>query len=72
MYVDRFLRSDGHFRKLRVGGDNRDRTGNLRRARAALSQLSYIPFSLDITSGLTIHAGQGPVMVGLSGVEPLT
>ena len=25
------------------GGDNRDRTGNLRRARAALSQLSYIP-----------------------------
>ena len=24
-------------------GDNRDRTGNLRRARAALSQLSYIP-----------------------------
>ena len=25
------------------GGDNRARTGNLRRARAALSQLSYIP-----------------------------
>jgi hypothetical protein len=24
-------------------GDNRDRTGNLRRAKAALSQLSYIP-----------------------------
>ena len=26
-----------------LGGDNRARTGNLRRARAALSQLSYIP-----------------------------
>ena len=26
-----------------IGGDNRARTGNLRRARAALSQLSYIP-----------------------------
>jgi hypothetical protein len=28
---------------LLSGGDNRARTGNLRRARAALSQLSYIP-----------------------------
>ena len=26
-----------------TGGDNRDRTGNLRLAGAALSQLSYIP-----------------------------
>ncbi len=29
--------------RLLIGGDNRARTGNLRRARAALSQLSYIP-----------------------------
>ena len=28
-------------------GDDRDRTGNLRRARAALSQLSYIPSGSD-------------------------
>ena len=28
---------------ISFGGDNRDRTGNLRLARAALSQLSYIP-----------------------------
>jgi hypothetical protein len=27
-----------------IGGDNRNRTGDLRLARAALSQLSYIPF----------------------------
>ena len=30
------------------GGDNRARTGNLRRARAALSQLSYIPGACSI------------------------
>ena len=28
---------------ISFGGDNRDRTGNLRLARAALSHLSYIP-----------------------------
>jgi hypothetical protein len=28
---------------ISVGGDNRDRTGNLRLAKPALSQLSYIP-----------------------------
>ena len=28
------------------GGDERDRTADLRRARAALSQLSYIPISI--------------------------
>ena len=38
------------------GGDSRDRTGNLRLAKPALSQLSYIPRNL----------------VGLSGLEPLT
>jgi hypothetical protein len=41
------------------GGDNRDRTGDLSLAKAALSQLSYIP---------KIYIN----MVGLSGFEPLT
>ena len=42
--------------RIAPGGDSRDRTGNLRLAKPALSQLSYIPGSL----------------VGLSGLEPLT
>ena len=45
-----------HLRMAKYG-DNRDRTGDLRLAKPALSQLSYIP---------------GFLMVGLSGVEPLT
>lgn len=40
-----------------TGGADRDRTGDLRLAKAALYQLSYSP---------------GGVMVGLSGFEPLT
>jgi hypothetical protein len=40
------------------GGDERDRTAGLRRARAALSRLSYIPIRL--------------IVVGLPGVEPGT
>ena len=43
------------------GGDERGRTANLCLARAALSQLSYIP---DLTSSSEV--------VGLSGLEPLT
>ena len=43
--------------RMAKNGDNRDRTGDLRLAKPALSQLSYIP---------------GFHMVGLSGVEPLT
>jgi hypothetical protein len=35
-----------------IGGDNRARTGNLRRARAALSQLSYIPKPVDLSLNL--------------------
>ena len=42
------------------GGDNRDRTGDLSLAKAALSQLSYIPLLRDM------------ILVGLSGFEPLT
>ncbi len=45
--------------KFIFGGDNRDRTGDLRLAKPALSHLSYIP---KIFCNL----------VGLSGVEPLT
>jgi hypothetical protein len=41
-----------------AGGDDRARTGNLRRARAMLSQLSYVPSS---------HS-----LVGPAGVEPAT
>ena len=43
-----------------VGGAGRDRTDDLRLAKAALPQLSYSPICLD----------QG--LVGLSGFEPLT
>jgi hypothetical protein len=43
-----------------VGGAGRDRTDDLRLAKAALPQLSYSPVGL----------GQG--LVGLSGFEPLT
>jgi hypothetical protein len=35
-------------RLLIVGGDDRDRTDNLRLAKAALSQLSYIPNAKSI------------------------
>ena len=46
------------------GGDERTRTANLSLAKAALSQLSYIP------------CGRAPsplaMLVGLSGLEPLT
>ncbi len=37
---------DRHLGDRKIGGDERDRTAGLRRARAALSQLSYIPISL--------------------------
>lgn len=39
------------------GGGERDRTDDLLRARQALSQLSYTP---------------NPIMVGLTGLEPVT
>ena len=58
IYRSRSGRLDSSRRALRphAGGDSRDRTGNLRLAKPALSQLSYIPDE----------------MVGLSGIEPLT
>ena len=49
------------------GGDKRDRTADLLRARQALSQLSYIPISSKhYASSLTLR------VVGLSGLEPPT
>ena len=50
------------FFPLKRGGDERTRTANLSLAKAALSQLSYIPPARRPT---------GP-LVGLSGFEPLT
>ena len=47
--------------RLHDGGDNRDRTGNLRLAKPALSQLSYIPAIPDPVPGRN--------MVGLGRVE---
>ena len=44
-----------------IGGDERGRTANLCLARAALSQLSYIPYLTSFSE-----------VVGLSGFEPLT
>ena len=53
-----------------LGGDDRVRTDDLRLARAALSQLSYIP-------GNSIEVGLAPspfqsMVVGPSGLEPPT
>ena len=49
---------------LMNGGAGRDRTGGLRLAKPALSQLSYSPAEKKPLAGRR--------MVGLSGVEPLT
>ena len=46
------------------GGDEGTRTPGIRLAKAALSQLSYIP----VLCGLTLYR----VQVGLSGLEPET
>ena len=53
---------------VRIGGDKRDRTADLLRARQALSQLSYIPNP----SFPTVPFASFSLMVGLSGLEPPT
>ena len=54
-------------RRLWIGpGDNRARTGNLRRAKAALSQLSYVP------ARSRNRSQAGPGFPGLSGGWPET
>ena len=54
-------------------GAKRDRTVNLRLARAALSQLSYSPL-IKIIKGRSVQQKTKRITlnVGLSGVEPLT
>ena len=56
------------------GGDNRDRTGDLSLAKAALSHLSYIPCRITTKFRLGPMTAKEAVMflVGLSGFEPLT
>ena len=49
------------------GGADRDRTGDLRRAKPALSQLSYSPSPLR-----SARISRPEILVGLSGFEPLT
>ena len=51
---------------VKYGGDKRDRTADLLRARQALSQLSYIPITV-LTLRFKIS-----LMVGLPGLEPGT
>ena len=53
------------------GGDKRDRTADLLRARQALSQLSYIPMSSFIYYLIHLNHSLSWV-VGLSGLEPPT
>ena len=50
------------------GGADRNRTGDLRRAKPALSQLSYSPNPIRDDP----KAPCGILVVGLSGFEPLT
>ena len=51
----------------KANGADRNRTGDLRRAKPALSQLSYSPSRISISSSLALDG-----MVGLSGFEPPT
>jgi hypothetical protein len=56
------------FAGQKINGADRNRTGDLRRAKPALSQLSYSPSSIRDQLQASAEGG----MVGLSGVEPLT
>jgi hypothetical protein len=53
-----------HF--TQIGGDDRDRTGDPLLAKQVLSQLSYIP------SAVNPPVSPHRMMVGLTGVEPVT
>ena len=59
-----FQRTNFLYKTLFYCGANRNRTDDLRLAKAALSLLSYSPF--------LINRSLDPFMVGLSGVEPPT
>lgn len=47
------------FDKIQVNGDDRARTDNLRLARAALSQLSYVPLRVAMQTLLATTNGRG-------------
>ena len=51
----------------KIGGADRNRTGDLRRAKPALSRLSYSPSPNHFGSNFLAE-----ILVGLSGFEPLT
>ncbi len=57
---------------LAHGGADRDRTGDLRRAKPALSQLSYSPKHFFIRLLSFYMKESVDLLVGLSGFEPLT
>lgn len=44
--------ASAYFATSRYGGPSRDRTGNLRLARAALSQLSYQPIKRELNASV--------------------
>jgi hypothetical protein len=54
---------------LETGGASRDRTGDLKLAKLALSQLSYGPVLAELYK---LYAREGHAMVGREGVEPST
>ena len=56
----------------RSGGDNRDRTGNLQLAKLALSQLSYVPDSLERSSFCPVPVVAHFVRSFGAGHSPLT
>jgi hypothetical protein len=55
---------------VRVGGDDRDRTGDLLLAKQALSQLSYGPVTKQNRTSIRFRGGRR--LVGLDGFEPST
>ena len=66
----RLLSEDTRGRGVDVNGADRARTGDLRLAKPALSQLSYSPVRIPLPGPFT--PSRLKVVVGLSGVEPLT
>ena len=66
-YPDSVVKERTGTSRFITGGEDRDRTGDLRRARATLSQLSYFPVQTDCTRCLKVF-----FLVGLARVELAT
>ncbi len=64
-------RLDLLFGEIRSSGDDRARTDNLRLARAALSQLSYVPGMIEIPV-VRLYLNRSEFLVGVGGLEPPT